>query len=234
MQASPNTKASFWSHTMYRDPKTADPDFKRIKVHYCKTKEVGETVAKYFLNEKVIGFDIEWKYDFRPADIKENASLIQIACENRIALFHISLYKGKTADELLPPTLKTILESPDIAKVGVAIRGDFTRCWTYLGIKACHQIELSRLHNLVEYRDMAPKMVNNKLVGMAKQVQTHLQLPLAKGDVRKSDWSKPLTTEQVEYAASDAYAGFRIYDVLEMKRKAMKPVPTPPAPFDWD
>ncbi|KAF1929756.1 uncharacterized protein M421DRAFT_91565 [Didymella exigua CBS 183.55] len=240
MTAPENTKASFWSSALYRDPEGS-----QILVHYCKTKEVAERVAKRFVNETVLGFDIEWKPYSSPESIKKNVSLIQLACEDRIALFHVALFQGSTAAQLMPPTLKAILESPDIYKVGVAIKGDFSRVNKYLKIESQGVFELSRLHNLVEHYVTNPSKVNNKLVALAPQVQQHLQLPLYKGghliddpedmyNVRSSDWSLPLNHQQIHYAAADAYAGFRLFDALEEKRKQLKPTPPRPLVCDYD
>lgn len=225
MSASPNSGAAYWRHDMYRGPED-----EKILVHYCRNMEVSERVAKHFVDKKVLGFDIEWKPNASPNDgIKGNVSLIQLACEDRIGLFHISLFKGTTLAELLPPTIKQIMESPDITKAGVAIKGDCTRLQKYLGIEARGIFELSHLYKLVKFSVAEPKKVNKTLVALAKQVEEHLQLPLGKGSVRSSDWTAPLLYEQVLYAASDAYAGFRLYDALEAKRKKLKP--TPPRPF---
>lgn len=234
------TRASYWSQKLYRGPKNEE-----LFLHYCQNMEVSEKVAKYFLNEKVVGFDIEWKV-FSPVDsIKENASLIQIACENRIALFHIARFPGKTAEQLMPPTLKAILESPDTIKVGVSIKGDCSRLEKYFDLHIQGVFELSRLYNLVEFYATDPKKVNNKLVNLSRQVQQHLLLPLYKGEslldepqntasVRESDWSRPLDREQIHYAAADAYAGFRLFDVMESKRKMLKPTPPIPRVCDFD
>jgi hypothetical protein len=240
MTAPENTKASFWSSNLYRGPGD-----KRLSVHYCKTKEVAERVAQHFVNEKVLGFDIEWKPWSSPLSIKKNVSLIQLACEDRIALFHIALFSGTTAAQLMPPTLKAILESPDVYKVGVAVKGDFSRITKYLEVEPQGVFELSRLNNLVQWHATDPSRVSNKLVGLSTQVQQHLQLPLYKGgrliddpedlsNVRSSDWSLQLNLQQIHYAAADAYAGFRLYDALEEKRKQLRPTPPRPLVCDYD
>jgi hypothetical protein len=228
MQSSPNSQASFYSHRLYRGPED-----QMLSVHYCRNMEVAERVAKLLVDKKVLGFDIEWKPWASPKSIKDNASLVQLASEDRIALFHISLFQGETPEELLPPTLKTILQSADIIKVGVAIKGDFTRLQNHLGIQARGVFEISRLHNVVEHH-ASPDKITKRLVSLARQTQQHLQLPLSKGDVRESDWSKELDKEQIQYAATDAYAGLRIFDVLEAKRKKLRPTPPLPGLCDSD
>ncbi|QDS72499.1 hypothetical protein FKW77_000012 [Venturia effusa] len=224
MLASPGTPASFWSHKLYRGP--AD---QKVTVHYCRSKDTSETVAKLFRGKSVLGFDIEWKPQANAASgLKSNVSLIQIACENRVGLFHIALHKGETPEEILPPTLREIILSRDVLKTGVAILSDFSRVAKYLDIQAQGIIELSHWHRLVTYSEHSPKLVNKKLVGLATQVQIHFQLPLSKGDVRTSDWSKQLNHEQCTYAAADAYASYRLYEILEEKRIAMRPRPPRP------
>jgi hypothetical protein len=240
MLAPPKTRASYWSAKLYEGP-----EGESLNTHYCKSLEVAERVAQYFLKEKVVGFDIEWKPWGSPTSIKQNASLIQLACEDRIALFHIALFPGTKVEQLMPPSLKAVLESPYILKVGVAVKGDFTRLEKYLGIQAQGVFELSRLHNLVEWYEVDPSKVSKKLVGLAAQVLQHLQLPLYKGEpledapetassVRESDWSLPLDFHQIHYAAADAYAGFRLYHMLEWKRTRLRPIPPPIPLCDYD
>jgi hypothetical protein len=232
MQASPNSEDSFYSHQLYRGPEE-----QTVLLHYCSTKEIAERVLPYFENAEVLGFDIEWKPFGSPDSIKENVSLIQIACEDRVALFHISRYKGDTAEELLPAKLKEIIESQAILKVGVAIKGDFSRMAKYLGCKPLGVFELSRLHNLIAWSGKDAKLANGKsLCSLANQVHEHLQLPLHKGSVRESDWSenKELSRGQLRYAATDAYASYRIYDALDAKRKKLKPIPPLPGLCDYD
>jgi hypothetical protein len=241
MDAPPDTRASFWSQNLYRGPNN-----EKLSIHYCQTPEVADRVARYFLSEKVVGFDIEWKPFASPSSIKGNASLVQLACENRIALFHISLFPGYSRQALMPANLKAVLESPNVLKVGVAIKGDFSRLTTYLGVQPQGVFELSRLRNLVEWYATDPSKVSNRLVGLAAQVLQHLQLPLYKGgqlldddaedidNVRMSDWAERLDTQQIHYAAADAYAGFRLYDVLEFKRKQLRPTPPRPGLCDYD
>lgn len=241
LQARPQTRASYWSQKLYRGPESQE-----LLLHYCLNMEVSERVAKHFLNEKVVGFDVEWKPFGSVDSIKENASLIQLATEDRIALFHIARFPGKTPEQLMPPSLKIVLESSDTYKVGVAVKGDCSRLEKYFDLKIRGVFELSRLHNLVEYYEREPSKVNNKLVKLATQVQQHLLLPLHKGEsfvdepqqrlgsVRESDWSRPLDVEQIHYAADDAYAGFRLFDVMESKRKKLKPTPPIPRLCDYD
>ena len=217
-------KPAYWSYALYTGPEN-----EKVKVHYCKNISDTERVAQLFLGQEVIGFDIEWKPNAQAKDgVKKNVSLIQIASEERVALFHIARYPGTSADDLVAPTLKAIMESQDIIKVGVAIKGDCTRLRRFMGIEPRGLLELSHLYKLVKFSENNAHKVNKTLVRLATQVEEHLGLPLSKGGARMSDWSLDLNIEQVQYAASDSYAGFQLFHTLEHKRKLLNP--TPPRP----
>lgn len=186
----------FWSHTMLKSP-----EGKNIIVHYCKTLKSSEDVAQLFLNDKVLGFDMEWKAQASAWNsIQDNVSLIQVANRERIALFHVALFRpGRKLSDLVPPTLKKIIESPNITKLGVSIKADCTRLRKYLKIDAHGIFELSHLHKLVKYCQSNPKLINKRPVNLSEQVEEHLGLPLEKAeDVRCSDWTVSLSYRQVQ------------------------------------
>ncbi|KAL8791284.1 MAG: hypothetical protein Q9195_005973 [Heterodermia aff. obscurata] len=221
-----NIRPVNWSYALYSGPKN-----ERVKVHYCKNKVDTERIAQLFRDEEVIGFDIEWKANAQAKDgIKQNVSLIQMASEERVALFHVARYRDEESREgLVAPTLKVIMESPQITKVGVNIKGDCTRLQRFLGIESRGLFELSHLYKLVKYSGGDTSSINKRLVRLATQVEEHLGLPLSKGAERMSDWSLALDLNQVQYAASDSYAGFQLFHEMEHKRKHL--IPTPPRPY---
>ncbi|KAL2046133.1 hypothetical protein N7G274_001580 [Stereocaulon virgatum] len=228
MDAKPSSVGAYWQYTLYQGP---DGDKDKVKVHYCKSKDTTEQICQLFLDEEVLGFDIEWKMNASAADgVKKNVALIQMASEKRIALFHIARYpNGTTVDDFVAPALKRIMESPSISKVGVSVKGDCTRLRKFMNIESRGIFELSHLYKLVKYSSGDVKKINKLMVSLAQQVQEHLQLPLWKGEVRSSDWSQDLNYRQIQYAASDSYAGFQLYHMLESKRKALDPTPPRPA-----
>jgi hypothetical protein len=186
----------FWSHSDQRAPSGQKPI-----VHYCKSLESTESVARQFLDSKVVGFDMEWKAQASATDsIQNNLSLIQLANEERIALFQIALFKpSRSLEDFVAPSLKRIIESPDITKVGVSIKADSTRLRKYLGVEARSIFELSHLYKLVKYGQAQPKLVNKRTVNLSDQVEEHLGLPLEKTeDVRCGDWARSLNYRQVQ------------------------------------
>ncbi|PKY01261.1 ribonuclease H-like protein, partial [Aspergillus campestris IBT 28561] len=222
----------YWSHSQYKGS-----DGKNITVHYCRTLKSTEEVARYFLDDKVVGLDLEWKAQASASDtIQNNMSLIQIANKERIALFHLALFQpAKSIDDLVAPSLRRIIQSPDITKVGVSIKADCTRLRKFLGINARGIFELSHLYKLVKYCHSNPALINKRLVNLSDQVLEHFGLPLQKDDdIRCGDWTYPLNYRQVQYAASDPYACLCLFYTMDTKRQALDPTPPLPAHAELD
>ncbi|RMZ68196.1 3 -5 exonuclease [Pyrenophora seminiperda CCB06] len=178
---------------------------------------------------------MEWPWNAleKKHHLQSKVGLIQIASEDKIALFHIGLHHGTTSEEIIAPTLKRIIEDPNIGKVGVnLLEADFVRLRFWFDLNPKGAIETSHLYRLVKYGSSRPELVSVKLVSMAQQVEDQFGLPLYKGAVRTSDWAHGLTRDQKDYAASDAYAGFMLYKIMNAKRLAMRP--TPPMPIHAD
>lgn len=191
-----STTPLFWSHTSQQSP-----DGQKLIVHYCRTLRSTEETVQHFLGSKIIGFDMEWKPSASSWDnIQNNVSLIQIANEERIAIFQIALFKpARTLNDLVSPSLKRLIESPDVTKVGVSIKADCTRLRKYLGIDAKATFELSHLFKLVKHGKDNPNLVNKRGVNLSDQMEEHFGLPLDKSeDVRCGDWTRALTYRQVQ------------------------------------
>ncbi|KAI0019582.1 ribonuclease H-like domain-containing protein [Xylariomycetidae sp. FL0641] len=190
---------------------------------------------KYFMDEEVIGFDLEWVAEsMRWQGPRRNASLIQLASPSRIALFHVAVFADD--DDMVGPSFRAIMENEGITKVGVNIRGDATRLRNQLDIHSRGLMELSHMHKLIKYSLTGEhKLINKRLVPLAVQVEEYLHLPLFKGlDVRTSNWTKPLNAQQVVYSASDAYAGVHLYATYEHHRKQLNPCPPIPHHVERD
>jgi len=209
-------KPTYWNHELYRDQ-----DGKQITVHYCCTKEHSERTARLFLNEPVLGFDMEWVATFFKwrdnTNIKHNVSVVQIANQSTIAVFHIAKHPGKTLGELFAPSLRKILESRNILKVGVnVVRADGGQL-RLCGIQPQGLHDLHYAHGQILKADGHQRGQDEKTGSMAFQVKYHLKLPMFKGKVRTSNWSQSIDAEQLKYAAADAYAGFLLYQIYQRR-----------------
>ncbi|KAF2841332.1 hypothetical protein M501DRAFT_901466, partial [Patellaria atrata CBS 101060] len=114
----------FWTHELYEGPKG-----EKVIVEYTANISDGEVLAKKFLGEPVLGFDMEWEYGHLKGQKDDwNIALIQMACETRIGLFHIARHKGDRLEDKLAPTLRVIIEDMNVLKVGSCItKADFSR-----------------------------------------------------------------------------------------------------------
>lgn len=225
------TKQIWWSYGLYRGPRNRKPE-----VLYARSKAESEEIAQGFLQEDVLGFDMEWPCfdgNSRGEDrLQDKVGLIAIACEAKIALFHFGAYTGKKPGDFIGPKLREIIESPRIKKAGVNIlAADFGRLRDWFEMEPQGAVELSHLHNLDSYgRNGQTSHCTTRLCALDKLVQTHLHLPLKKSSVRTSNWGqkKQLSRDQKAYAASDAYAGFMLYHCLNSLRLSIEPSPPPP------
>ncbi|KAI5798173.1 hypothetical protein FPQ18DRAFT_302271 [Pyronema domesticum] len=236
--ASKSSQQRHWSHTLYNDA-----EGKNVECIYTTTIEDSEKHLQQFLNDSVISFDMEWIYPERnPTSLRQNVALIQIANESTILMVHIARMglspadplppqSEDTVEKLLPPTLRKIIESPDILKTNVNSVGDHRRLHKFFKIEPKGVFELSDMHNLVKATlEGQGKTPGRALRALAKLSNEYLGLPLDKGDVRVSDWTRHCTADQVHYAANDAYAGIRIFDILYRKWQSFSPRPAFPSP----
>ncbi|KAH6626909.1 ribonuclease H-like domain-containing protein [Chaetomium sp. MPI-SDFR-AT-0129] len=231
------TPQSYWTYDKYRGPdEDGEPNVK-VKVHYCRSAHKTEEVVKlHFMDEKLLGFDLEWMKDAYPRlGARANVSLIQLATPTRIGLFHVAMFDRSKRIEL--PTLKKVMENPEITKAGVWIKGDCTRMSKYLGIQSRGLFELSHLYRQLTHSKAGEyNLINKKLVALRSQVEHYLGLPLFKGeDVRMGNWSRPLDEYQILYSASDVYASVQLYAVLNhLRQTTLDPVPDLPHHAELD
>lgn len=206
-----------WSYEWYRHD-----DGGKIKVSYASNLKESEELARKFLHNKILGFDMEWvvekgegKWDFRQRLIQEKISLIQVASETEIVLFHTGLHKGNCTADLIAPSLRKIIESRSIIKTGLAIiSADAFRLKHAFGLEPQGFVCLNDVHKSLKYCCLA--FQGRRWVSLADLTKEHLKFPLKKGDVRTGQWQKPLDAEQRHYAASDAYVGLLLYHVFDV------------------
>ncbi|XP_072898620.1 bifunctional 3'-5' exonuclease/ATP-dependent helicase WRN isoform X1 [Hemitrygon akajei] len=153
-------------------------------------------------SESAIGFDIEWPPTYVKGKVRKVALVQLCASENKCYLFHISSMSG------FPSGLKRLLEDEAIKKVGVGVHGDY---W-----KLMKDYDIT-MKGLVELSEIANKRLNCAETWSLNGLVKHLYGKQLWKDtaVRCSNWDTfPLSNEQQQYAAVDAYAGLIIYQKL--------------------
>ncbi|XP_072440024.1 bifunctional 3'-5' exonuclease/ATP-dependent helicase WRN [Chiloscyllium punctatum] len=163
---------------------------------------LSEDLRSFITKQSAIGFDIEWPPTYIKGKVGKVALIQLCASEKKCYLFHISSMSG------FPSGLKRLLEDEAIKKVGVGIDGDHWKLMRDYDVK---------LKGFVELTDMANQKLKCAERWSLNGLVQHLcgkQL-WKDASVRCSDWDMfPLSDEQQRYAATDAYAGFLIYEKL--------------------
>nr|XP_058905257.1 bifunctional 3'-5' exonuclease/ATP-dependent helicase WRN isoform X3 [Kogia breviceps] len=164
---------------------------------------LSEDISMSVSDGDVVGFDMEWPPVYSKGKLNRVALIQLCVSESKCYLFHIS------SMSVFPQGLKMLLENEAIKKAGVGIEGDKQKLLRDFDIK---------LKSFVELTDIANEKLKCTETWSLSGLVKHLfgkQL-LKDKSIRCSNWSKfPLTEDQKRYAATDAYAGFIIYQKLK-------------------
>ena len=143
--------------------------------------------------EKVLGFDTETRPSFSKGK-SHSPSLIQLAGENEVFLFHLKWLP-------LSPELIGLFEDQSVIKTGVAVHDDmrFLARLTPFTPRSVVDLSMVARKNHIE---------NHGLRGLAA---SFLKVRISKNE-QCSNWAnKELSPRQIRYAATDAWASRAIY-----------------------
>lgn len=171
-------------------------------VHVVRTREELVAAIRKLADESLLGFDTETRPAYRKGE-SYLPSLLQLACETDVFLFqlkHLGLAKP----------LRNILADPAIVKAGVSLNYDIRELKKISHFKAAGFVDLGILARQVNIK-------NHGLRGLAAVL---LGFRVSKG-AQTSNWAKDiLTPQQIQYAATDAWVGRKLYQA--MKEQIMK------------
>lgn len=151
----------------------------------------------YLNNCKLLGFDTETKPAFKKG-IKNEVSLLQLSTANQALLFRLNQIG-------LPHPLIKVLSDPQIIKAGVAVRDDIIALNRIREFVPAGFVDLQKLVKDFGIDDSGLKKLAANILGfnISKRQQT-------------SNWEQEyLTVGQLEYAATDAWVCFEIYQTLK-------------------
>lgn len=147
-----------------------------------------------------VGFDTESKPTFRPGELSTGPHLIQLATPETAYLFQVGIDGSIEA-------ARTVLESPEVLKVGFGLGSDRSRLRNRLGIDLKPFIDLG---TTLRYEGKKGQ------VGLRGAVAGVLGARVSKSrSVSTSNWANPVLSEaQRRYAANDAYAALLVFLAL--------------------
>ncbi len=192
---------------MFPPPKIKAEDIQKLpqilfsgEIHLVEDQESAQKALHHLQKEKILGFDTETRPVFRKNQPPHSVALLQLASEADV--FLLRLNQKQHYEEII-----SILERPDILKVGVGVSRDvealrstfeFQPAGFFDCVKLCHrlQIKQSGLRNL-------------SALLFQKRLSKNAQL---------SNWEQhPLTHKQMLYAATDAWVSREIFLKLSKK-----------------
>lgn len=182
---------------------------------------------------KRLGLDVEWRPDSR-ATVPSKCSILQIACDDYVFIIDFLAMRLGDMEELL----EHLFSSQNIVKIGFAIDGDIKRLrWSFPEFK-CFDTFANVLDFSFETLVATTHFVNGTVVpahcndisasnllqhrcrrrlGLSACIKQALNYPLSKL-LQVSDWERrPLTPQQVSYAALDAYCLLMLQDSVAVK-----------------
>lgn len=167
------------------------------KIFVIDTLYAAEAAARILNEEKVIGFDTETKPNFRRG-MNNKVSLLQLSTHRECFLIRLNKIG-------LPESIKKVLESESISKIGVSIHDDFHNLDKLFKLRPGGFVELQEY--VKDY-----KIADNSL----SRIYAVLFNQRISKNQRLTNWeAEELTSHQQEYAALDAQACISIYEYLE-------------------
>lgn len=193
-----NTSRPGFDRRMSKDEINACPIVRWTgAVTVVRTRDELVTAMRKLSGRTPLGFDTETRPAYKKGE-SYPPSLLQLASDDEVFIFqlkHLGLAKP----------LHEILANPDIIKAGVSLDHDIHELKKLSHFKAAGFMDLGNLAKKAGIK-------NHSLRGLAAVL---LSFRISKG-AQTSNWAKDvLTPQQIQYAATDAWLGRRLYLALE-------------------
>ncbi|KAL6342667.1 hypothetical protein AAG906_013073 [Vitis piasezkii] len=209
-------KMNFGGHVVYSRTVTEveKATAELLKIVETKKKEMGQAI---------LGFDIEWRPTFRKGVSQGKAAVMQICGGNSHCYVMHIIHSG------IPRNLQSLLEDPTSIKVGVGIANDAVKVFKDHSVSVKDLEDLSYLANQKLGGDakkwslgsltemLISKQVNSMYLFGENVIDHSVKLQLLKPNkIRLGNWEADvLSKAQLEYAATDAFASWYLYEVLK-------------------
>jgi ribonuclease D len=167
------------------------------KIHLIDRLEQVEDAVDYLVSQPMIGFDTETKPSFKKGEFN-HVSLLQLSTLDHAFLFRLNKIG-------FPDSVRNLLEKENQVKIGAAVHDD---------LKALRKLT-QRFYPL-SFFDLNDelKKVGFHNVGVRNLSGMVLKIRISKSE-QVSNWEAEILTEkQQRYAATDAWACLKIFNIL--------------------
>ncbi|MDE6084814.1 MAG: 3'-5' exonuclease domain-containing protein 2 [Muribaculaceae bacterium] len=166
------------------------------RIHLIDNAADAMQAVAYLSKQSMIGFDTETRPSFKKGD-NHNVALIQLSTADECFLFRINMFG-------LTQPLVQLLSDPDVIKIGLSTKDDFSGLNRLAPFSAGGVIELQTFVKKYGIGEMSLQKVYAIIFG------EHI----CKGQ-RLSNWeARELSPYQQAYASLDAWACLKIYNYL--------------------
>lgn len=166
------------------------------RIIVIQTKSEAEKAISYLEKYEVLGFDTETRPSFKKGQ-SHKISLMQISTDDTCFLFRLNMIG-------IPPCLNQILTNPNIKKIGLSLKDDFSAIKKRMTLEPKGFIELQSFVKKFGIEDNGLQRIYAILFGEK----------ISKGQ-RLSNWEAlTLSDAQQKYASLDAWACLCIYNKL--------------------
>lgn len=175
------------------------------RIHVPATGDEFASAAAEIKAASVVGFDAESRPTFVTGEVSDGPHVVQFALHDRAYLFQVHRTEGH-------PFLVELLQSEQVLKVGFDLKSDSRHIHAKLGVCLGGVVDLNTVFSMAGY---------HKHMGVRAAVAIVFRQRFRKsGHVTTSNWSQPrLTSQQMLYAANDAYAALKVLEALGLRRE---------------
>lgn len=161
-----------------------------------ETKEDAEKAVEYLLCFPAVGFDTETRPSFKKGQ-RYKVSLMQVSTDDTCFLFRLNKIG-------IPDSIERLLRSESTLKIGLSLRDDFGAIRKRTNIEPVNFLDLQNYVGRFGIEDASLQKIYAIL----------FQKKISKGQ-RLTNWeAAELTDPQKKYAALDAWACLKIYNLL--------------------
>lgn len=167
---------------------------------WVATAEQAERAKDALAGATVLGFDTESKPTFKVGEVSTGPHTVQLATATCACVFQLR-------DASCRQLVCDLLTNPAIFKVGFGLSGDIAQIQRTLGVSVVNVLDINRLF---------------RAQGHIKEIGVKTAVALVFGQrfvksrkATTSNWSNTqLTDAQLLYAANDAWAALRVYELM--------------------
>ncbi|EQC28101.1 hypothetical protein SDRG_14193 [Saprolegnia diclina VS20] len=175
------------------------------------TVEAVAVASSVLCRSRLVGIDVEWRPDVH-AKMKSKCAVVQLACVSHVFVLDVLTAWSNEMHGLFD----MVVQNASIWKLGFGLHQDVSRLQWSFPDATC--FEYDEWESVLDVQSYYCKLTKRNQVGLSRCVEETLLAPLNKSQ-QTSDWeARPLSPDQVAYAANDAYC------LLELVRALRPPM----------